>query len=110
MVSENAIRWLAEGERGISSNAIFEVLTGYKATGRWGLGHPRDPDDFRRCELLLSAVPDLRDEMHNMVNVSPVWANLVRDWDKIKGMILEEAPNWEGRASKAYDYMKSIGC
>ena len=109
-LDQDAIKWLANGERGISSETIFEYLTGVPTTGRFGCDRPRDPDDFRRCELLLEQVPSLRAKFHLMSFVSPVWANLVLDWDKIKSMILEEAPNWEGRASKAYTYMKSIGC
>lgn len=46
-----ATRWLASGERGASSDAIFYQLTGV-ATGD-KTSHPHDPADLRRCRLLL---------------------------------------------------------
>lgn len=110
-VSPAAAWWWVHGERGVSSETIFDWLV-------WGevrrfAHHPLDPDDFRRCELLLRAVPELRGRLSEMATVSPEWAGLVERWDEIAALIEEEAPGiYEGdrssRAPKSYALMRSI--
>lgn len=68
---EAAVKWLACGERGISSNTLFTRLTGIDAIGRDGSGHPRDPDDLDRCLKLLAALPELREQLPRMSEESP---------------------------------------
>lgn len=92
-----AAEWLGAGERGISSNTMFTVLTGVDAmSGYWRQDHPYDPSDFRRCRLLLEAVPALAPLLPNMRNASPQWAALVDAWEDICRAMNEEAPNWRG--------------
>lgn len=112
-ISDAAARWLAGGERGISSNFIFTRLTGVNAMGGWSTErdcHPHDPADFRRCRLLLEQVPELGPLFPKMAEVSPTWARLVERWDAICAVMDEEAPKWrEGRgqiAPKTYDLIK----
>lgn len=112
-LSDAAVKWLGSGERGISSNTMFTVLTGVDALGSWGKSHPHDPADLRRCRLLLEACPELVPEMHRLVDVSPEWARLVWSWDELCSLMDSEAPNWRkpnrgGSAPKTYDAMKSI--
>lgn len=107
-----AAEWLGAGERGMSSNTMFTVMTGFVACkdDRWS--DPSDPDDFRRCELLLDAVPDLRGRMEMMRAVSPEWARLVDRWADIVRTFDEECPGWRGNkawsAPKTYELMRSI--
>lgn len=89
-----AQKWLASGERGISSNAMFTHITGVDASGTWGFDPPCDPDDFRRCRLLLEQVPELVENLGFMRSVSPTWACLVDDWEIICTTMDEETPNW----------------
>lgn len=84
--------WLATGARGISSEAIVSHLTGVPISGRLGLREPCDPSDFRRCELLLRAVPLARLALPAMRTVSPIWGQLVDHWDELVDLIEEEAP------------------
>jgi hypothetical protein len=93
-----AVEWLGSGERGISSNAMFTVLTGTSAMRdeRDCPDHPHDPDDFRRCELLLDAVPALRGRLALMRDVSPVWAALVDAWPEIVHTFDGECNGWRG--------------
>lgn len=110
--------WLASGERGISSEAIVNQLTG-KPVGRpWGgRDHPCDPDDFRRCERLLRDYPLARLTFPEaMRKRSDVWAALVDHWDELVELIESEAPGvFDGtpsrgaRAPKAYALMKQLG-
>ena len=81
-LSEAATRWLASGERGISSETIFSTITGIKVSDGCK-GHPHDPDDFRRCRLLLEQVPELVPLFHKMRSVSPTWHALADNWDAI---------------------------
>lgn len=106
---QSAIEWLAHGKRGMSSNTIFQTLTGID-TGSAG-AFPWDPDDFTRCEKLLTAVPEFRSRMGEVAAISKQWAALVSNWDKIKALIEEEAPEWDkgiGSAPKAYRLMKEL--
>jgi len=108
--------WLASGERGISSEAIVSQLTG-REIGRWrpGSDHPWDPDDFRRCELLLRAYPLARLVFPELMpSRSPVWAAMVERWDELVALIEEEAPGAFTRrphgqsAPQAYALMKEL--
>lgn len=100
-LSIEATNWLASGERGISSNTIFTHLTGVDALRDWGMDHPHDPADFRRCRLLVAQVPELRPLLPRMADVSPVWAALVNRWDEICAC-MDTAP------ADAYDLMRTI--
>lgn len=111
-LSPEATAWLADGERGVSSNTIFEHLTGISAVGKWGGGYPRDPGDFRRCRLLLERVPELVPLLPRMAEVSPVWAALVAGWDSLCATMDAECPYWRtgrgGSAPKTYEMMRAI--
>jgi hypothetical protein len=108
-----AAQWLATGERGISSEAILSTLTGLPMKSAHGFGnHPHDPDDFKRCEMLLRAVPEFRERLGEMAAVSPVWAGLVARWDEIAALAELEIPGlFEGRQGSApltYMLMRKI--
>lgn len=91
---EALIDWLANGERGISSDTLVHYLTGQ--TRPRSKDHPHDPGDFRRCELLLRQVPSLRIVLPRMSRVSPTWAALVDNWDRIVSLMEDEAPGCFG--------------
>ena len=98
-LTQAAYQWLATGARGMSSEAMFQHLTGVHCTrdGMWPRGstaHPYDPADLRRCRLLLEQVPDLQILLPKMATLSEPWARLIRDWDVICSTMDAEAPNW----------------
>jgi len=115
-LSEAAIAWLAKGERGMSSEAMFERLTGEKCTRESPsrdarTAHPYDPDDLRRCRLLLEWVPELQPLLPSMAKVSPAWAGLVEAWDDICATMDAECPDWRNprrgsSAPKTYQLIK----
>ena len=86
--------WLAFGERGLSSDAIVSTLTGTRVGRRTTTDYPFDPSDFRRCVLLLEAVPVARFAFPAMREVSPVWARLVDAWDELEALAVSEVPDW----------------
>jgi len=105
---ERRMWWLEHGERGISSDTMFTVLSGGPLHLREHVGHPHDPADFRRCHLLLEAVPEWREKLIEMKPISPVWVSLVDDWDKLTEMLLEQLES--GKPNGMYEFMKELGC
>src|SRR5690348_9121224 len=49
----NAMWWVRNGEHGTSSKTMFKYLSGSNMMHIERDSHPIDPDDFRRCYLLL---------------------------------------------------------
>lgn len=109
-LSEAAQRWLGSGERGVSSNTIFTRLTGVAAMGYSPPDHPYDPDDFRRCRLLLEQCPELAERLPEMAKASKAWAGLVDVWDAICLTMDAETPEWRtekrGSAPRTYELIK----
>jgi len=106
--------WLANGERGLSSETMFTALTGVDARDRNfpGIYHPWDTADFWRCENLLRKVPELRPNLPMMAQVSQPWKRLVEHWDAIVASFEAEIPgifsnpNSRGDVSKTYALIK----
>jgi hypothetical protein len=115
--SERVLWWCEHGNRGVSSETI---LANYiKVKGRivpvkvkrrpesdWD--HPKDPSDFNRCHMLLEALPEIRENLEQMREVSPVWAKLVDNWDKLTEMLEEQLAT--GKRNGMYEFMKELGC
>lgn len=101
-VPDSAIEWLRNGERGSSSETIFYCLTQLPIK-RWSSTYPSDPDDLRRCRLLLDTVPEFRARLGEMAQVSQQWAALVAHWDELCALMDEEAPS--GQCPKTYARM-----
>lgn len=115
-LSAEAVRWLASGQRGLSSESIFQHLTGIQVLkDRWQSEFPRtpsDPDDMRRCRLLLEQVPELEPLFRRrMASASKPRAALVQRWDEICTCMDTETPEWrdgKGRAPETYRLMKQV--
>jgi hypothetical protein len=99
--------WLNHGERGISSETMFEILGNTNLDVRYRI-HPIDPDDFRRCYLLLETIPEWKGDLDKLRNLSPVWSNLVDNWNKLTEMLKEQMQT--KKANGMYEFMKSLGC
>ena len=103
--------WLAAGERGLSSEAIVQRLTGIKVnTGRdeGAVEPPHDPSDFRRCVELLESVPPARTYLPLMADVSPQWARIVDAWDELENLLSEEEHRTDGKAPRLYRRLKQL--
>lgn len=106
-----ATTWLACGERGISSNTMFTVLTGVDALGDTRQSHPHDPADLDRCLRLLDQVPALRLLLPKMAGVSPEWAALIAHWEEIERLHLDEVGlGWTKAKSapRTYELMRKV--
>ena len=108
---EKILKWFANGKVGESSKAMVSAATdqpfgGYRP-------HPSDPADFNRCLLLLEAVPEIRNAMNKIADISEVWKKLVARWDEVEhSFISEVGRDWcnAKNAPKTYNLMKEIGC
>lgn len=108
-LSAQASEWLATGKRGLSSEAMFSHLLGVQLWDceRNRTAYPHDPDDMRRCRLLIEAVPEVERRFKQMADLSPKWAALVAAWDEICEMMDAESPEWsQGRGSAPGTYAK----
>jgi hypothetical protein len=99
--------WLKHGEHGSSSMTIFENLA-QRAMPKYHQNHPLDPDDFRRCYLLLNTIPEWKTRLPELKTLSPVWSKLVDNWDKLTEMLEEQMKT--GKANGMYEFMQSLGC
>ena len=103
-VSERMGWWWREGERGMSSESIYQHI-GLRNTG--GItNHPCDPDDFRRCYMLLKAIPEWKTKLYVMGSVSQQWKNLITNWDKLTEMLEEQMVTKKDNGM--YDLMQTI--
>ena len=87
-VEERMEWWLKNGERGSSSEFMFQAFSG-KMIGLIGRPHPYDPADLHRCFLLLETIPEWKMEMDRL-RVNRVWNNLVDNWSKLTALLEEQ--------------------
>ena len=110
-IPESAQEWLLKGDRGISSETIFGVITGLRIEE--SQYPPADPGDFYRCYKLIKAVPEWKSELHKVAKLSKTWKNVIDNWDKLSEL-LEEQIDWRNKGISAsngmYDFMKQLGC
>ena len=115
-LSNEAIEWLANGDRGLSSNSMVSVIVGVECnkSGWSGIYHPSDPSDFDRCYKLLCAVPEIKENLHRMKQASEVWANIVDNWDELAMMLIDmkerRKQGIKPVANGMYEFMKELGC
>ena len=85
-MNERVKQWLISGDRGLSSNAILEVMEGFplgSITGHHNAPYPHDGCDFRRCHMLLELAPEYKARLGEMRRLNSAWSNLVDRWDEL---------------------------
>lgn len=106
-VKEKAMFWMATGEHGSSSKAMWSCLMHIKSPDN---SHPYDPDDFKRCWKLLNTVPEWKQQLHKLKPLSKAWSNLVDNWDKLTAMyeqnIKEDWKNY--KKVGMYEFMQTL--
>ena len=107
------LEWLLGPDTGVSSKTIFSVLASSEqlrvcayASLSWGADVPHDPDDFGRCYRLLEKFPAWRDRLSEVAEAFPKWEPMVREWEQMTVLYLEELPT--GRCPKLYDLMQEL--
>lgn len=106
-VYEKAMFWNSYGETGISSKTMWNCLMGNKD---FRIGHPYDPDDFKRCYGLLKHVPEWKSQLHKLKPLSTEWSNLVDNWDKLTEMYEQNVKeNWKNyKKVGMYEFMQTL--
>lgn len=103
LMTEEEIDWLAIGNVGASSSAIYTKITGIPVIGFEfsTQAHPHDIHDFIRCQKLLEAIPKIKTDFDHMAEVSPMWEKLVKNWEDIVIALDSKNPEW--RSGKIVD-------
>ncbi|MDD4970744.1 MAG: hypothetical protein PHT07_15060 [Paludibacter sp.] len=106
---EKAKWWLLHGEHGTSSKCMFFWLCPDKLKRElfYTKTHPGDPDDFRRCYMLIKTIPEWKELLYQMKTVSPVWRKIIDNWDKLCGMLEEQMA---GKKNEMWQEMEKLGC
>ena len=92
---KRALHWIIGGDTGISSIAIWAVMTGQVEMGAHGVSGflihdvPKDAGDFGRCYRLLEFIPEWKERLHEVGNAIPRWQPFVREWKALESLFLK---------------------
>lgn len=92
--------WLASDEVGRSSKALAAFLSGGKSTIEY---YPLDGGDFRRCVVMLRAVPELRSELHRVMTQGPYWTALLGHWTELEALVDTDQGELTARMTRIYE-------
>jgi hypothetical protein len=109
-LGEAAVAWIADGDRGRSSETMFSAITRVALLPAADYATPLDPSDLGRCRKLLEAVPELEHALDRMAEVGPGWARLVEAWPRLCSLMDDEVPQWRtgaGSAPQTLDAMRA---
>ena len=113
-IKERIIIWCLYGERGVSSNTICSVLSEIEkpeemiGSGVNDYDTPHDPDDFRRCYLLLKLIPEWVDKLYLVAEKFPRWKGFVKNWDVMTALYEKELGSTDKKAPMLYKIMSEI--
>jgi hypothetical protein len=79
---ERYVAWLIDGEVGVSSATIWEVMTG-RAANYHTPGIPADDSDFGRCYELLERFPEWKPRLYEVGEHYPEWKPILAIWDRL---------------------------
>ena len=110
-LTPNQLDWIRNGERGISSEAIFEVCAEHPLLDSDHLKYnfPRDPSDFNRCYKLLKQCQEFNAKLSEVYKIYPCWKVFIDNWDRLTNLFEEEFNREDGRAPKLYKFMEILG-
>jgi hypothetical protein len=104
-LSDAAIEWIAVGDRGNSSDALFYALSGIRPDelgSRGVTAHPSDTSDLIRCRRMLEKLPELAATFRTKAPVmSSHWAGICAAWDKLCACMDSECANWRDKPASA---------
>lgn len=84
------IIWIRHCNRGISSEVIFETLSGnLLLDDDWGYSTPQDAGDFKRCYELLQLIPEWRTRLNEVAEKHPHWKLIVEHWGELESLFKE---------------------
>jgi hypothetical protein len=102
------LRWLANGETGMSSETMAYTAIGIKTHK----SHPYDPADLNRCLVLVKKVPEIKKHFGKIAKISKQWKAVIDNWTLLEMTFVTEVGwNWSKSmaAPKTYELMKKLG-
>lgn len=99
--------WIENGQKGTSSKTMLFICYGKRLTSE--LSHPLDPSDFMRCHKLVQTVPEIKHRFYLLKEHSPVWSNLVDNWDELTELLNEQLTG-ANKNNGMYELMQKLGC
>lgn len=93
---KDAVGWLQTGERGASSEAMFDAVFGghFAASHAASAQTPGDVSDFARCRLLAEQVADVALHLDRVASLSVIWRRIVSAWPQICETLNSEAADY----------------
>ena len=86
-LDDRMIFWIRNGERGISSEVIFETLSGNLLLCEdWDYNTPQDASDFNRCYELLQLIPEWRVRLNEVAEKHRHWKLMVEHWGELESL------------------------
>jgi len=101
--------WLANGERGPSSDAMVHAFTGRSVGCRYTRptdDYPCGPGSLHGCVRLLDQHPWARQFLGLVADLGPTWAALIDGWDELEQLLREETPT--GMCPRTYARINQI--
>lgn len=102
-IEKRAAQWIVGNDTGMSSTAIWAVMMGVKPNRH---SHPSDGGDLGRCVRLFEAVPEWKPRLSEMAPLSPYWAALVPEWDRLAAILAKELAG--GPRGSTYKAMRAL--
>jgi len=109
-MTDNIINWLANGERGMSSEVMAFAALGKESKN--GAFSPLDPSDLNRCIKLVKDAPEVKDAFLKISGLSDKWKIVIDNWDRlVESFVNEVGYDWclKQRAPNTYKLMKELG-
>jgi len=107
-MDRDILNWFATGETGSSSKAMASAAAGIESRDR---SFPLDPADLNRCIKLVARVPAIRQRFGAVAALSPEWAAIIANWDRLCATFHDEVGEDWSRGTKAprtYALMHSL--
>lgn len=90
-VNRSWLDWLASGDTGISSETMFSAITGIPVS-RYDV--PKDIADIGRCVRMLRKLPDLRTQLHKVIEKHKEWMPYIDCWRELESRY-DECQGWD---------------
>lgn len=104
-MQKQIIKWLANGETGLSSKTMAFVI-GFGVVPK-RVSYPHDPSDLRRCMQLLDIAPEMCLYLDKMSEIHPVWAEIVNNWEELESVYHAEIS--QKQMPKTYELLQKFG-
>jgi len=103
--TDEHIAWYRGSDSGISSETIFEVMTGIPVKNHY---IPLDAGDFGRCFRLLEKFSEWHPRMQEVADRFPEWQPFVSCWDEMTRLYKEAILKEDRKAIKLYRFMETL--